>query len=540
MWNTSAEYKTEIAKRTIDATWYGTITLVDGTVLSFKQENIDHTKSKITRQYVYGETLEIGNAFSSELVLGLRDAPGLLVSAHRYEFYGAVINITFRLYGDSLANTEQGTGKKYEDVPCGIFTVEKAEFTYHSAILTAYDNLYKAAKTTLAAKMTDSKAYTALNALIHTSLGLTLATTQAQIEAMPNGTLSWKFSSYKKGTAFKDIIEDICTCLCANAIADREGNIVIKPYTSTIVRTIGDSARYSSSYIDYQGRYNRIALEDKDGNEEVYTATVPTVGGKLMALSIGKNDLLNAKTQATREDCAINIINALAPILYAPCDIAIPQDPSIDLGDALTGSSANFNGDITFINTKDEIQLFGQTKMTSAGGNYELANRKKATKVEKKLNDVEQQVVNIENNVTIIQTKLAALSGMINVGYILPIAVNTENIADGSQSDVLRFEFPIGEVFVDEDGEEYGQAASFYSELCFYIETTSTASTFKDGILNVHYILDGDTVASSAYSYGDGWKILTLNALFPSLSEGDHVFIVRFSMSGGAIANQPT
>ncbi len=540
MWNTSAAYKTEIAKNVIDATWYGTVTLTDGTVLSVSQANIDQNKSKLTRQYVYGETLEIGNAFSSELVLGLRDTPDLLVSDHRYEFYGATINIIFRLYGNTLPNTEAGTGKKYEDVPCGIFTVESAEFTYRTATLTAYDNLNKAAKKEIETKLSNGTAYAGLYALIHDILGLTLATTQAQIEAMPNGTLSWKLSSYKKGTAVKDIIEDICTCICANAMADRNGRIIIKQFNTTSVRTIDDSARYSSNYIDYQGRYTKIALENKDGDEEVYNATTSYLTGRPLTLSIGQNVLLNEKSQSTREDCATDIINSLSAVLYAPCEISIPQDPSIDLGDSLTGRSVNFNGDVMFINTKDEIPLFGQTKMTSAGGNYELANRKKATKVEKKINDVQQQIVDIENNVTIIQTKLSELSGMINVGYILPVEVNTENIEDGKEEDVLRFEFPIGPPMEDEEGNLYNQAASFYSEMCFYIETTSDETTFKDGILNVIYELDGDIIASSAYSYGDGWKILTLNALFPSLEEGDHTFIVRFSMSGGAIANQPT
>ena len=536
MWNTSAEYKTEIAKKVIEATWYGTITLTDSTVINFGCENIDQNRSKLTRQSVNSETLEIGNAYSQELVLGLRDTDDLKVSAHRYEFYGAVINLTFRLYGDSLANTETGTGKKYEDVPCGIFTVEKAEFTYQTATLTAYDNLYKAAKTKITTKLSDGSAYAGLSSLC-TTLGVALATTQGQIEAMPNGTISWKLSSFKKETAVKDIMEAICGCIGANAVVNRSGQIEIKPYNSASVRTIGDNARYSSNYIDYLGRYTKLALENKNGEEEVYNATVSTSGGKALTMGIGKNVLLNAKSKANRQTYAIAIINSIAPILYAPLDISIPQDPSIDIGDAMTGSGTNFQSSFTFIDTKDEIPLFGQTKITSAGGNYGLANNKKATKVEKKISDLEQQTVEIGDNVAIIQTQISEISGMVNIGYILPVAVGLENIADGSSEDVLTFKFTTEEI---ESEEDLGEAISFHAELCFYISTTSTANSFGDGILTVTYTMDNEITASSAYSYGDGWKILTLNGFFPSLEAGEHTFVVSFSMSGGAIADQPT
>ena len=538
MWNTSAEYKTEIAKKVIEATWYGTITLTDSTVINFGRKNIDQNRSKLTRQSVNSETLEIGNAYSQELVLGLRDTDDLKVSAHRYEFYGAVINLTFRLYGDSLANEEDVTHKKYEDVPCGIFTVEKAEYTYQTATLTAYDNLYKAAKTKITTKLSDGSAYAGLSSLC-TTLGVTLATTQGQIEAMPNGTISWKLSSFKKETAVKDIMEAICGCIGANAVVNRSGQIEIKPYNSASVRTIGDNARYSSNYVDYLGRYTKLALENKNGEEEVYNATVSTSGGKALTMGIGKNVLLNAKSKANRQTYAIAIINSIAPILYAPLDISIPQDPSIDIGDAMTSSHVvdlNRTDTCTFIDTKDEIPLFGQTKISSAGGNYELANNKKATKVEKKISDLEQQTVEIGDNVAIIQTQISEISGMVNVGYILPVSVGLDNIADGSSENVLTFEFTTEDL--DSEEADYGEAISFHAELCFYIDTT-TSNGYCDGLLTVTYTMDNTVTASSVYAYRDGWKILTLNGLFPSLEAGDHTFVVSFSMSGGAIADQP-
>lgn len=544
MYNTSAEYKSEIAQRTVSYIWYGTITLTSGYVIRFGldvygapiESNLDQSKSKLTRQFTTGETLEIGNAFSSELILGLRDTDSLQVSDHHYEFYGAVINLTFRLYGDSLANTETTSGRKYEDVPCGLFTVEDAEFTYHTCVLTAYDNLHKAATTKITSKLSDSKAFAALSALC-TRMGITMATTRAEIEAMPNGTRTWAVSAFKKGTFCKDIIEELCTVLGANAICNRSGQLVIKPYSTTSVREIGDSNRYSSSYVDYLGRYTKLALENADGDEEVYSCTTTYNTGKPLTLSIGKVKILNKKETSTRGTAAKAIIDQLATIMYAPLDIAIPTDPSIDIGDTLTGSGSNFDDPFLFIDTKDEASLFGQQKITSAGGNYELANRKKATKAEKAVSDLEQQQVEIGNNMAIIQTQMSELSGMINIGYILPIAIDTDDIEDGHSRDVLTFNFKTEAIEPEEESEEEGdanEAISFYAQLCFYVDTTTT-NGYCDGLVTVTYTMDGVDTASSVYAYRDGWKILTLNGFFPSLEAGDHVFVVSISCSGGAI-----
>lgn len=542
MYAVSSQYMNEIAQRSVVSAWYGTITLTSGYVIYFgaikqgepvKYNNLDQNKSKITRQYTKGETLEIGNAFSSELVLGLRDTDDLQVSDHHYEFYGAVIDLRFRLYGDSLANTEAVSGKKYEDVPCGLFTVEDAEFTYHTVVLTAYDNLYKAAKTNIPSKITNRPAYAALVSLC-TTAGLTLGTTQQEIEAMPNGTLTWSLSTYKKGTPVKDIMEDICTVLCANAVCDRAGNVIIKQYGFNVVRTVGDNQRYSSSYIDYLGRYTKIALETDEGNEEVYDTTRTYVGGKPLTLSIGKNPLINKKNVGSRRICAVNIINQLVELLYAPLDIKMPQDPAIDIGDAIQGTSVNFDNPITFINTKNEIPLYGQMSVKSAGGSYELANKKKATKMEKRVSDLEDQVVEVGNNVAIIQTELSEISGIMNVGYILPIAVDLESIANGTSRDVLTFEFVLSDLELE---EELGQALSFHAELCFYVNTAEGQNSFADGIVTVKYTFDGVETSSVVYTYRDGWKILTLNGFFPSVEAGEHTFVVSMSVSGGEIAD---
>jgi hypothetical protein len=133
MYSVTNKYKAEIVKKSISYTWRGIITFEDSSSISFGHDNIDQNKSKLTKQCVKGENLEVGNVFSGELVLGLRDTDSWQISSKNYEYYGATITLYFRLnYPDNT----------YEEVPCGIYKVTDAKRTYHTVELTAYDAVH--------------------------------------------------------------------------------------------------------------------------------------------------------------------------------------------------------------------------------------------------------------------------------------------------------------------------------------------------------------------------------------------------------------
>ena len=344
MYNVSNKYKEYITKRTVEYEWYGTITFSDGAVAEFKNENVDQNKSKITRQCVKGESLEIGGVFSGELVLGLRDSAKWNICDQSFDYIDSEITLFFKLkYPD-------GTD---ESVLCGTFIVTKATRTYHTVSITAYDDINKLSGK-LDADMSGN--YTPYNAIsyICTKTGITLGMTQAQIEALPNGDRTdLKMSVYKKGTAYKKMLGEICAMLGVCAVCDRNNHLVLQTYGTVPVREIGAGQRYSTSYIDYMGNYATLYYTKKNGDvmeREIGHYQPQPV--RYLAMNMGKNSLLEKYSDETVDGILYDILNEnFRNVRYSPTNIVMPADPSLDIGDMVSVVGGEIQG--TYIRTTD-------------------------------------------------------------------------------------------------------------------------------------------------------------------------------------------
>lgn len=497
MYPTSNDYKTKIASRAVMSDWYGTVTPVGGSAITINRDNLDQGQSKLTRQYTSGETLEIGNAFSKQLTIGLRGEYG------RYQFYGALIEITFRLYLDPSDLTS------YFDVPCGSYIVTDAEFQYHSVKLTAYD--YMQSFSGKISALTDAEPYAALSAIC-TACGVVLGSTQADIEAMVNGTAELPLSVLETTETYRDVIGYIAAILCGNAVIEYDNKLYIKQYSNSTVRTLTKSDRYSSTYIDYIGRYTTLALTDDEGNEETYTAS-GTYTETCLTMSIGTNPLLNEMD--TRADMAQDIIDEISEIVYAPCTISMPQDPSLDIGDALL-LEIDDNVSVNIIITKQDIKLYGQTQIVSAGGNYELTEAR--TKTEFAMQQVPQKIAQTEQ-------KLEAEIRQITYDFLKPQVERTDPITAGNDAIVLEFYFNLEEPTIVKFG------------------TTINFETTRDGqdLVHLHVIYNVDNTELNPDNplmeyYDDGYHILTLDFLTDELAAGSHTFGVAFGVTGGTLS----
>lgn len=598
MFPTTAVYKEYIKKSSTEYDWIGTIRFSDNTSISFTGANIDQNKSKITRQCVSGENLEIGNVFSAELRLTLRDSETWKISDKSYDYYDAVVTISFR-----LVCPVPGVG--YEDVLCGKFTITEAERTYHTVTLTAYDNANKLKK-----KMTEKFEgnYTPYNAIaaICGLCNLSLSTSAQTIASLPNGNRAdLKMSVYKKGTSYRDVLGNICTILGCNAFVNRAGSLEVIQYGMTSVRALSASERYSTSYIDYIGNYTTIYAVNKKGEIDEYSITSPDYNREL-SMNIGKNTLLNKYDSSEREYIIENILYYLSMVDYSPCSITMPCDPSIDISDMVSIIGGEITGMYTptidttvdtnktyysksggtytpvepagwenpqqmawyelgasALCTKIEMPLFGQMKITSEAGSYELDIDPYATEKEeekKKDNDEnedkweEQGQKNDDNDdkwddndrkwedqddhnddtddrLDELGGEVGELATKLAINYIFPYEVTTGTISNGSSAVVLKFRFTC-----DRDGD----TVSFYSMVTFTVETAVSqiegGSEFHDCTLSVSYYIDGDLSHTVLHTYTDGHAILTLNGCYASLSQGEHTFNVEFAVSGGSIS----
>ena len=495
MYPVSNDYKQAIAARTVTSNWYGTITLSDSTVINFGRTNLDQSKSTLTKQYAAGDTLELGNAYSNQLTLGLRG------DFTRYVFYGAEITLYFRL---------MLTGSTYEDVPCGTYVVADAEFSYNSIKLTAYDYM-QLFSGKLTAALTDGEPYDGLSEIC-TACGVVLGSTRSEIEAMVNGTETLSLSVIETTETYRSAIGYIAAILCGNAVIGRDGKLYIKNYSTTTVRSLTASDRYNASYIDYIGQYTTLALTNGDGDEETYTAS-GTFTNKELTMSIGTNPLLNAS--ADKDTMAQDIIDELSTIAYAPCTISMVQDPSLDIGDSVTVSGGNIETPVTVILTRMDIKLYGQSSIVSAGGNYTLAERR--TRVEMaamEVPQIKQQAAQMEEQIK-----------QITYDYLGPQTTSLSPIGDGQDAIVMAFAFKLEEA----TRVKFGSTINF-----------ETAKSGND-LVHLHVIYNVDNTPLNPNNplmeyYEDGYHILTLDFLTDELAAGNHTFGVAFGVTGGTLS----
>ena len=514
MYPVSNDYKTEIAKRSIVSKWYGEIDIVGlQNPLTFDEHTLDQNKSRWVSEYTTGDTLSIGTAFSSQVTIALRG------EFERYQFYNGTIRLYFKLYIPSEED--------YEVVPCGTYTITDAKFTYHTVTLTAYDNMQKFEKA-LPEVPSDMTAYGALSAAC-TACNVTLGSTQADIEALTNGTYTFKTSALTTQNTYRDMIGYICACLACNAIIGRDGSLYLKTYSSTSVRTIGADNRYDSSYIDYLGRYTRIALIDKEGTEEVYAAS-GTYDGQPLTMTIGSNPLLNAEEIATRAALASAVITTLAAIKYAPCTLTIPADAALDIGDSFTISGGYVETPVMAIITKIDVILFSKMYLTSAGGNYELAEKKAATSVEKAIQNTAAQTTQLQNQVAVINAEVQRISGSVMANYILPFGIRLDEITDidqgGTLVNVLQFRF---------ESDTEGNTVTFYAELGFNVHTNEKNNSFQDAVVTIKYMYDDEVVDTSVQYWRDGWRLLMINYILGDIEIGQHNFWVQMQVQGATL-----
>ena len=638
MWAVSNKYKEYIAKKTVEYVWYGQIAFTDGTTATFDNENVDQNKSRLTRQIVKGENLEVGGVFSGELVLGLRDSAAWKISDRTYKYEESEVTLYFRLkYPDNTS----------EDVLCGKFIINKAERTYHTVTLTAYDDINKLNEKLANVYTGNFEPYDAISSIC-SAAGVTLGMTRAQIEAFPSGTRSdLKLGSYKKGVTYKKILGDICAILGVNAICDRYNRLIFVKINPTSVREVGAEHRYSSSYIDYIGHYSIMYYALKNGDVmEVDDGSTSDPPIKQLGINIGKNTLLEEYDTETTSWILYGILyNNFRNVYYSPVNVTMPADPSLDVGDMISIVGGEIIGTYiktiqtsvdpnqtyyekddeefspvtpvgnenpsakgwyekivdTYIETHDaavvegktyyeytagytrvtpvgdenpseehwdiigqhmvctkiEMPLYGQMRIISEAGVYELEVNEYATKKEqeqqdKEKNDDEEQKKNeedignlnedvgnlnedvgglqddvggLQDDVGGLQDEIDGINSRTSVDYVAPYQTISGGISDGGNAYALRFR-----VNVTRDGD----TVAFHAMIGFEVETTVSNNNYGDCVLTVQYLLD-DTVTATAYqTYGDGHQILTMNGCFKP-SAGEHTFDVKFAVAGGSL-----
>lgn len=247
------------------------------------------------------------------------------------------LNITRGDWRNKVISLEWGLvleDESVEYIPVGVFTVTEATWSGIGVSVKASDNISLLDKA-CSIDATSGSLYDLLS-LAALTCGLTLAQTQAQIDALPNGDQVFSLYPDNDIKTWRDFVSWVAQLCAGFAYADRAGSLAIKSwYDLPVVDTLTDTEReYQTTFSDYATKYDGISYVDIANQATVYVSNGQ--GGSV--INIGSNPFLQYGTKETLSEQGVAIAEAVGDILYTPFNSGVLSNIAYDLGDILTCS----------------------------------------------------------------------------------------------------------------------------------------------------------------------------------------------------------
>lgn len=217
-------------------------------------------------------------------------------------------------------------------IPIGVFTIENAVWNDRGLSVTAYDNMAKFDKPLLF-DQSGGTLYSFLSYICR-ECGVTLGMTEAQVQALPNGTRNIGIYPGSSMSTFRDCISQLAVVACSYATIDRSGQLVLRrlPDFDDLADTVSEKMRYSTSFSDYTSYYTDLAVTNMDDSTTtIYSNT--NIGG--LTLDIGENPFLQYGVSETVKEMRQAIIDALTGFRAVPFKVSCLPNPAYDLGDRI-------------------------------------------------------------------------------------------------------------------------------------------------------------------------------------------------------------
>ena len=336
--------------------WTGKITTAGGVVHSFDQEDIVKGSGYITAQCCGNSEIELGAVYAAEMGISL------FLDIDRYTLENAEVELSYHLRLASGA---------YETVPMGIFEVSEANRTVHVLELKAYDRMLRFDRAFNGFE-TIGTAY-GMMALCGTACGVELEQTQAEIEALPNGSELLSIYPENDIETYRDVLYFTAQVLGGFFCINREGKLEFRQYGKTPVMEILQKHRFSSSFSDFVTRYTAVSSTNLRTQTSEYYALEEDDG---LTMNLGVNPLLQFGLEETRAELCGNILTALSAVNYVPFDSDTIGNPALDLGDVLTFSGGQADAQQITCVTSFTVKIGGRQSLKCVGKNPRLSQAK--------------------------------------------------------------------------------------------------------------------------------------------------------------------
>jgi len=356
MYPVSDLYKTAIQENARSFTWSGNITTAAGKSYPVVNKDIVKGSGYITRQCSGTSEIELGSVYSAELGISL------FSDVDRYSLEDAQITLDFHM---ALPDGS------VENIPMGIFYVAEANRKIRTLELKAYDGMLRFEKA-YKKEQSSGYPYDFLNIMCN-DCKVSLAQTQAEIEALPNGTELLGVYPDNDIETWRDFLHYLSQALGCFAFINRDGKLQLVEYGESPVCSVNSTHRYSSSFSDFVTRYTAISSTNRRTNTSEYYALDPDDG---LTMNLAVNPLLQFGLDETRTRILKNILNAISVINYVPFDSETIGDPALDPGDVLTFTGGQADATKIAAITSITVKINGKCSLKCVGKNPRLSEAK--------------------------------------------------------------------------------------------------------------------------------------------------------------------
>ena len=319
MYTVTEKYYTALYEQPVVKSYVtGAIALDDGEMLISDQDIIKGSLS-INNRCVNGSSFEYGAVYQGELNITL------MVDAGRYSLYDKKISLTAHYV---LEDEEVS-------IPLGQWKISTPERSRKLLNIKALDAMSDFSE--IIPEAFTGTTYEMLTAAC-TACGVPLGMTQAEVESLTNGTVSF-YANTEHFDTYRDLLSYLGKCTCTFAMIDRHGALVLKEYGTEPVRIIPDTRRSNTVVADYETYHKGVRMRFlADTNFFPYEKGKEGDG---ITMDLGDIPIVTGTPEQKQAVCDA-IYAKLSSVRYTPASfVQLVGDPTLELGDMITVDGQN-------------------------------------------------------------------------------------------------------------------------------------------------------------------------------------------------------
>jgi len=197
--------------------------------------------------------------------------------------------------------------------------------------------------------------------------------TQGEIEGMPNGRELLSIYPENDIGTYRDVLFFVGQVLGGFFCINRRGRLELRKYGAEPVLEVQGRHRFSSSFSDFITRYTAVSSTNLRTQTAEYYGLEVDDG---LTMNLGVNPLLQFGLEETRRQLCGNILADLAAVNYVPFDSSTIGNPALDLGDVLTFTGGQADGEQMTCITSFRCRIGGRQSLKCVGKNPRLAQAK--------------------------------------------------------------------------------------------------------------------------------------------------------------------